>query len=103
MKYRLFGTNCHFIEGTLNYLRQENSTAPKVGAIAIGGLTGLILSLRKGYFKRTLYTLAGASAMTAICYPKQTNEYTQIGMREGKKYATIAYNFAYGGEIILKN
>ncbi|XP_044750538.1 MICOS complex subunit MIC27 isoform X2 [Coccinella septempunctata] len=83
-------------DGALTYLRQENNTVPKVGAIAIGGLTGLILSLRKGFFKRTLYTAAGATVMTAICYPKQTSEYSQIGMREGKKYATIAYNFAYG-------
>ncbi|XP_045472133.1 MICOS complex subunit MIC27 [Harmonia axyridis] len=83
-------------DGVLTYLRRENSTAPKVGAIAIGGLTGLILSLRKGYFKRTLYTTAGATIMTAVCYPKQTSEYTQIGITEGGKYATIAYNFAYG-------
>ncbi|KAK9888904.1 hypothetical protein WA026_001125 [Henosepilachna vigintioctopunctata] len=83
-------------DGALTYLRQENNTAPKIGAIAIGGLSGLILSLRKGYFKKTLYVTTGALAMTAVCYPKQTTEYAEFGIQEGKKYATIAYNFAYG-------
>ncbi|KAL3281909.1 hypothetical protein HHI36_005114 [Cryptolaemus montrouzieri] len=83
-------------DGVIVYLRQENNTAPKVGAIAIGGLTGLILSLRKGYFKKTLYVTSGALAMSAVCFPKQTSEYLEVGVQEGKKYATIAYNFAYG-------
>lgn len=80
---------------------QEDNTTPKVGAIAIGGLTGLILGLRGGFFKRTLYASIGATAMAAVCYPKEASEYSEIGFQEAKKYLTIAYNFAYGGEFYM--
>ncbi|XP_063902764.1 MICOS complex subunit MIC27 isoform X2 [Zophobas morio] len=85
-------------EGLLQYLRQEDNTTPKAGAIVIGGLTGYILGLRGRFIKRTLYASAGALGMAALCYPKEASEYSQIAIAEAKKYATIAYNFAYGGD-----
>ncbi|RZC39133.1 apolipoprotein O-like, partial [Asbolus verrucosus] len=83
-------------EWLLKYLRQEDNTTPKAGAIAIGGLTGLIFGLRGRFLKRTIYTATGALGMAAVCYPKEASEYSQIAIAEAKKYATIAYNFAYG-------
>ena len=88
------------ILGLLQYLRQEDNTTPKAGAIVIGGLTGYILGLRGRFIKRTLYASAGALGMAALCYPKEASEYSQIAIAEAKKYATIAYNFAYGGMLI---
>lgn len=35
--------------------------------------------------------------MAAVCYPKEATEYSQIALVEAQKYATIAYNFIYGG------
>ncbi|XP_044266641.1 MICOS complex subunit MIC27 isoform X2 [Tribolium madens] len=84
-------------EWLLKYLRQEDNTTPKAGAIAIGGLTGFIFGLRGRFFKRTLYTATGALGMAAVCYPKEASEYSQIAIAEARKYAVIAYNFAYGG------
>ncbi|XP_044266640.1 uncharacterized protein LOC123012652 isoform X1 [Tribolium madens] len=83
-------------EWLLKYLRQEDNTTPKAGAIAIGGLTGFIFGLRGRFFKRTLYTATGALGMAAVCYPKEASEYSQIAIAEARKYAVIAYNFAYG-------
>lgn len=77
---------------------EEDNFAPKVGAIALGGLTGYIFGLRGGRFKRLLYTSAGALGMASICYPKEASKYSKIAVEEGKKYATIGYNFIYGGE-----
>lgn len=74
---------------------------PKAGAIGIGGLTGLIFGLRGGFFKKTIYATTGAMGMAAVCYPKEAAEYSKVGLAESKKYLTIAYNFAYGGKIIL--
>jgi len=84
------------VEGLIDYLRQEDNTLPKAGAIAIGALTGFIFGLRGRFFKRTIYATTGALGMAAVCYPKEAAEYTQIGLVEGKKYLTIAYNFLYG-------
>lgn len=84
-------------DGLIKYLGEEDRTAPKAGAIALGGLTGIILGLRGGLFKRGLYGTVGAGIMASICYPKEAKEYSEIAFEEGKKYATIAYNFAYGG------
>lgn len=79
-------------------MRKEDNTLPKAGAIAIGGLTGLIFGLRGRIIKRTLYATTGAMGMAAICYPKEAAEYSQLGLIESKKYLTIAYNFIYGGK-----
>ncbi|KAL1513360.1 hypothetical protein ABEB36_002780 [Hypothenemus hampei] len=80
----------------IDYLRQEDNTLPKAGAISIGALTGLIFGLRGGFFKRTIYATTGALGMASVCYPKEASEYAQVGAVEGKKYLTIAYNFVYG-------
>lgn len=79
-------------------MREEDNTAPKAGAIAIGGLAGLILGLRGGFFKRTIYASVGAAAMASLCYPKEAAEYSEIAIEEAKKYVTIGYNFVYGGK-----
>ncbi|XP_056642518.1 MICOS complex subunit MIC27 isoform X1 [Diorhabda sublineata] len=80
----------------INYLRQEDNTLPKVGAIGIGALTGLIFGLRGGLFKKTLYMTTGALGMSAVCYPKEASEYSKVGMTEAKKYTVITYNFVNG-------
>lgn len=84
------------VQWLIDYLRQEDNTLPKAGAIGIGAFTGLILGLRGGLIKKTLYASTGALAMGAVCYPKEASEYSTIVATEGKKYLTIAYNFAYG-------
>ncbi|XP_066143212.1 MICOS complex subunit MIC27 isoform X2 [Euwallacea fornicatus] len=84
------------IQWLVDYLRQEDNTLPKAGAIGIGALTGLILGLRGGIFKRTIYATTGILGMASVCYPKEAAEYAEISIIEGKKYLTIAYNFAYG-------
>ncbi|XP_066258631.1 MICOS complex subunit MIC27 isoform X2 [Euwallacea similis] len=84
------------IQWLVDYLRQEDNTLPKAGAIGIGALTGLIFGLRGGIFKRTIYATTGALGMASVCYPKEAAEYTELSLIEGKKYLTIAYNFVYG-------
>jgi MICOS complex subunit MIC27 len=68
-----------------NYLQEEDNTLPKVGAIALGGLGGVILGVRGGAIKKLFYGTITGSAVASICYP-----------REAKKYALVGYNFAYG-------
>uniref|UniRef100_A0A182PDY9 MICOS complex subunit n=1 Tax=Anopheles epiroticus TaxID=199890 RepID=A0A182PDY9_9DIPT len=79
-----------------DYLHQEDNTMPRVGAIAIGGLAGLIFGLRGGFFKRVIYTSIGGGGVASICYPQEAEMYAQHGLVEAKKYATIGYNFVYG-------
>lgn len=85
------------VQWLVNYLQEENNTTPKAGAIAIGGLTGLIFGLRGGFFKKTLYATVGALGMASVCYPKEAAEYSEVALTESKKYVNIAYNFVYGG------
>lgn len=93
-----FDRSMENLDWLIEYLRKEDNTLPKAGAIGIGGLTGLIFGLRGGFIKRALYATTGALGMAAICYPKEAAEYSKIGVTESKKYLTIAYNFAYGGK-----
>lgn len=78
----------------LDYLREESNMMPRLGAVGIGGLTGLIFSLRGGKFKRFLYTSTGALSVASVCYPKQAQESLTLV----KHYANIGYNFVYGGK-----
>ncbi|XP_050309177.1 MICOS complex subunit MIC27 isoform X4 [Anthonomus grandis grandis] len=86
------------VEWLVDYLRQEDNTLPKAGAIGIGALTGLIFGLRGGFFKRTIYAATGGLGMAAVCYPKEASEYSQVAAVEGKRLLTIGYNFVYGDD-----
>uniref|UniRef100_A0A336LQL4 MICOS complex subunit n=1 Tax=Culicoides sonorensis TaxID=179676 RepID=A0A336LQL4_CULSO len=79
-----------------DYLNEEDNTVPRAGAIAVGGLAGLIFGLRGGFFKRLIYSSVGAGGVASICYPKEAKVYSEQALVEGKKYATIGYNFIYG-------
>lgn len=74
-----------FISDYRNYLREEKNTLPRVGAIAVSSLAGVVLGVRGGFFKKLFYASVTGTSMAAVCYP-----------REAKVYAKVAYNFAYG-------
>ncbi|KAG7208180.1 hypothetical protein KM043_016528 [Ampulex compressa] len=76
----------------LDYLREESNILPRIGAVGIGSLSGLILGLRGGTFKRLVYSSTGAAAVGAVCYPKKAEE----GVVLMKYYTNVVYNFVYG-------
>jgi hypothetical protein len=81
----------------LSFLREEATTVHRAGAIGLGGLGGLVMGLRSGWFKRTVYGAAGAAAMAALCYPGESAEITEQSLQISKYYFTIGYNFICGG------
>jgi MICOS complex subunit MIC27 len=81
-----------------DYLNEPDNTVPRAGAIAVGGLAGLIFGVRGGFFRKLIYTSIGAGGVASICYPKEAEIYAQKSLVEGKKYATIGYNFVYGSK-----
>lgn len=83
-------------QGLRDYLNEEDNTMPRVGAVAVGGLAGLIFGLRGGFFKRLIYMSIGAGGVASICYPKEAQIYTEQALVESRKLANIAYNFVYG-------
>lgn len=80
-------------------MNEEDNTLHRVGAVAIGGLAGLIFGLRGGFIRKLLYTSIGAGGVASICYPKEAKIYSEKALVEGQKYAHIGYNFIYGGNI----
>ena len=78
----------------MDYLREEKNVLPRIGAVAVGGLSGLILGLRGGKFKKFVYTSTGALIIASLSYPKQAEE----GIALGKYYINVGYNFLYGGK-----
>lgn len=87
-----FSTGLEHSQFMLDYLREEGNALPRVGAVAIGGLTGLIFSLRGGKFKRFIYTTTGAMTVGAVCYPNEAKQ----SLNASKHYINIGYNFIYG-------
>lgn len=87
-----------FIIAMYKYLSEESDDTTRMAAVGVGALAGFVLGLRGGFIRRLFYSGLGAYGMSAVCYPKQTKEYTQSAIKEGRIYATIAYNFVYGGK-----
>lgn len=74
-------------------LRQEKNSSLRAGFVAGGGLAGLLLAVRKGKFKKLVYTTAGASTAYYVGYPKESEEAIKII----KRYSTVSYHLINNG------
>ncbi|XP_011506172.1 PREDICTED: MICOS complex subunit MIC27 [Ceratosolen solmsi marchali] len=77
---------------TFNYLKDESNTLPRIGAVGVGGLSGLILGLRGGKLKKLVFSSTGALVVGSICYPNKFEN----GCKFIKYYVTVGYNFVRG-------
>lgn len=80
-----------------DFLNEPSNGIHRAGAIAVGALSGYIIGIRSGFIRRLLYTSVGGLGIASVCYPKEASQYSQQAIAEAKTYATIVYNFAYGG------
>ncbi|XP_039295709.1 uncharacterized protein LOC111043916 isoform X2 [Nilaparvata lugens] len=85
-------------EASLAMLRDEDNATMRYGAIGGGAFVGLLLSARKGKFKKLLYMSTFSLAVASLCYPEEASVYSADAARLAKRYANIAYHFAVGGE-----
>lgn len=92
-----------FFAVAFDYLNQPANGIHRAGAIALGAVSGYIIAIRRGFFRRFLYTSIGGLGVASICYPKDAEIYWHQAIHESKTYATILYNFAYGGEFFSFN
>lgn len=83
----------------VDYLRDDPSPLPRIGAITVGGLLGFLLGIRGGKFKKLVYTSTGSLSIAAFIYPAQARN----GLDLAKHYTNIGYNFVYGGKDPIKN
>lgn len=91
-----FATGKAHSQFIIDYLNEPSNGIHRAGAIAVGALSGYIIGIRRGFFRRLLYTSAGGLGVASLCYPKEAAVYSQQALTETKVYATILYNFAYG-------
>ncbi|KOX75213.1 Apolipoprotein O-like [Melipona quadrifasciata] len=80
------------IKFAVDYLQDEANLIPRIGAVGIGGLSGLVLSLRRGIPTKLVATTAGASIVGCICFPKEAQ---QVANTLGH-YRNITFNFIFG-------
>ncbi|GBP66286.1 MICOS complex subunit MIC27 [Eumeta japonica] len=80
----------------VKYLREEENKEQRLGAVAMGGLTGFIFGLRGGVIRRVFYATVGTGIMGSICFPEKTSEIAGYTLTEGRHYVNVAYNFFYG-------
>ncbi|ODM93953.1 hypothetical protein Ocin01_12729 [Orchesella cincta] len=71
------------------YLRTKAPQEVRIGTIVVGGLTGMLLGIRGGFFKKIFMGSLGASGGAYLAYPNESEKYS-------KKYTAIAYNFIAG-------
>lgn len=70
---------------TYETVSDDGNVVHKTVAITGGGLVGLLLASRKGFFKKILYTSSGIGATVALCYPKQTAELVELSTYIARK------------------
>lgn len=80
------------IKFAVDYLQDEANLIPRIGAVGIGGLSGLVLSLRRGIPTKLVATTAGASIVGCVCFPKEAQ---QVANTLGH-YRNITFNFIFG-------
>ncbi|KAK6633398.1 hypothetical protein RUM44_004000 [Polyplax serrata] len=83
-------------DSAVEYLREETHGPQRLGAIALSGLAGYILGMRRGRFRRVMYALTGATGMAAVCYPTETVDCLESVVLEARRYFIVAYHFIYG-------
>ncbi|CAL8144352.1 unnamed protein product [Orchesella dallaii] len=71
------------------YLRTNAPQEVRIGTIVVSGLTGMLLGIRGGFFKKIFMGSLGAGGGAYLAYPNETEKYS-------KKYTAIAYNFIAG-------
>lgn len=74
-------------------LRQEKNGMLRTGFVAGGGLVGLLVAVKKGKFKKLIYTTAGVSTACYIAFPKESEEATKVI----KRYSIVSYHFINNG------
>jgi hypothetical protein len=75
----------------LAYLTDEANILPRAAVITAGGLTGLLIGARGGFFKKLTYTSIGMISMASLCYPRQAVVVSQDLYKIGKYYTILAY------------
>lgn len=93
----LFSDN---VDVTLDYLHEDRNLLARIGAVGIGALTGYILSLRKGLFKRTIYITSSGLAIAALCYPYEAKVYGKQALLASRRGFIVTYHFCNGGNFI---
>lgn len=81
---------------TVDYLNEPQNLLPRTGAIAAGGLTGLLFSVRGGIVRKFFFTTIGAGTVASMCYPHQAEQLTQDFLRHARRGYNISYNFVKG-------
>ncbi|OQV17469.1 hypothetical protein BV898_08403 [Hypsibius exemplaris] len=61
-------------QSSLEMLRDDTKVLPRAILISTGGLVGLLLAYRKGFFRKIFYTGVGLGGTAAVCYPTATKE-----------------------------
>ncbi|KAF2367557.1 5-formyltetrahydrofolate cyclo-ligase [Trinorchestia longiramus] len=93
---RIYETGKAHTAGQIAYLREEENLTVRSAAIAVGGVLGFMLGARGRFFKKLLYTSAGAAGTAAVLYPQYSRQYTQEALDAANSYSTVAYNFLVG-------
>lgn len=75
----VYETGVAHSKSTYDFITDEDNTLPRAAAITVGGLTGLLLGVRGGIFKKVFYSGTGMAIVAAVCYPKQFADYSQCG------------------------
>ncbi|XP_018026479.1 MICOS complex subunit Mic27-like isoform X2 [Hyalella azteca] len=92
----IYQTGIAHTAGQLAYLREDENIVQRSGAIAAGGVLGLLLGARGRFFRKLIYASGGAGGTAGILYPQHSKQYMQEAFDAANTYSTVAYNFFVG-------
>jgi len=92
----VYHTGVAHTQQSLEILRDPAQPVNQYGAIAAGGVLGLLPAARKGIIKKLLYAGVGAGALSAVIYPTEAVVVRDVAWAYTQLYGNIAYNFVTG-------
>lgn len=93
---RFVGTGVAHTKDVYDYIRDDSNILARAGLITLGGLGGLLVGARGGFFKKVFYSGVGMGTLASLCYPKEAVQVSQDAYKISKYYAFVAYNKIQG-------
>jgi len=92
----IYETGIAHTQSSYNYITSEENTIPRILAITSGGITGYILTRKRGLFKKLVFISVGTGLVFTAFYPALTKEYALTGWEYVKHNTNNALE-KYGG------
>lgn len=87
-----------FYQDNVEYLQKCADPEVQYGAVATGGIIGMLFGIRKSFVRRIFYGAIGAGAMFSVVFPEDAARISREGYDLAMKYGKEGYDYFAGSK-----